>query len=206
VADQIVSSVIATIGAIAIAYAILGRLLKFHRPISWQTGGSLTFVGELCFGTFLLCLGLAWRGSGIWIVVALAAWIVVFISQRRAQRRYLAAEQQLRNKNAAQHPGIFDQPPPTNVDDFTHEHFNLYDAGACVYLGQISKADLKALISRLNEIPEQGPNDLYLEEEFLALFAKGALGDDIVQLIERAFKERDYLLLRWLPSTDRVGS
>lgn len=198
--ERIAAFAIIAVGVAIIAYAIVGRLLRFHRQIPWQGGGHVTLFEELCIGLFFLSMGLAMgTRNGAWIIPIVAAWIAGSISQRRAQQRYLAGEEQLRATNAAKHPGVFDAPPPVDPDATNHEEFDLFDAGACTYLGRISRRDLKSLIARHADIPEQGPNDLFMLCESLELFPAGELSDELTALLKRAFDERDFLVLRWMP-------
>jgi hypothetical protein len=198
--ERIAAFAIVAVGVVIIAYAIVGRLLRFHRQIPWQGGGQVTLFGELCIGLFVLSMGLAvWTRNGAWIIPILAAWIAGSISQRRAVRRHIANENQRRTTNAARYPGVFDQPPPLDPDATRDEVFDLFDAGACTYLGQVTRPDLKLLIARHSDIPDQGPNDLYLLQESLGLFPNGELSDELVALLTKAFEERDYLELRWMP-------
>jgi len=192
------------IGAGTILYATLGRIVGIHRPLGWVSGGNISLTGELCIGVFVLSMGLAvWTESGAWIIPALAAWVAGFVSQRRAQRRHAAAEKQLRVTNSARYPGVFDKAPPTDLDATNDETFDLFDAGACTYLGQVSRRDLESLIARHRDVPEQDPNDLFMLRESLGLFPAGELSDELVTLLNKAFDERDCLELRWMPPTRR---
>jgi hypothetical protein len=199
VAERILTIVALTIGSAIIAYAVIGRLLHFHRPLKWEGGGHLTFTAELCIGTFVLSMGLAILHSPAWIIPALAAWIGGFVSQRRANRRHTAAEEQLRATNSIRYPGVFDVPPLTDIDAVHDGECDVYDAGACTYLGRAAKSDVKALINRLGDLPEQGPNDLFLIEEDIGMFSEGEFTDEFVAHLNREFEKRDYLVLRWMP-------
>jgi len=195
------------VGVGVIIYATLGRLLHFHRPLGWHSGGHATLFGELCIGIFLLSGGLAaLQGSAAWIIPLLAAFVGGFLSQRRALRQHRAAEIELRALNAKKHPGIFDCPPPINIDATNHEVFDLYDAGACTYLGQVPKRDLKALIDQRCDIAEQTTNDLFMLRESLELFPAGELTEETVALLNKAFDDRDFLELRWTPPSNHHAS
>lgn len=198
--DTILGYVVATVGSGVLAYTTLGRLCGFHRPMRWQGGGQLTLAGELACGTFVLCVGLAvLQGSGVWVIPALAAWAVGYVSQGRAHRRHAIEEQELRAQNAVNYPGIFDNPPPDDIDRMHADEFDVYDSGACTYLGRATKHDLKALIDLCRDMPAQGPNDLFLILESLEMVPDGSLDPEFVALLQKAFEKREFLVLRWMP-------
>jgi hypothetical protein len=195
---------ILAIGTGVIIYATLGRLLSIHRPLGWAGGGHVTLFGELCIGVFVLSCGMAaLQENAAWAIPMLAAFVGAVLSQQGAHRRHVAAENQLRFTNAAKYPGVFDKPPPLDPDATNDEVFDLFDAGACTYLGQLTRLDLKTLIARHSDIPEQGPNDIFMLRESLVLFPAGELSDDLIALLNKAFEERDYLELRWMPPSIR---
>lgn len=97
-----------SVGLALLAYATLGRLCGLHRPMKWQRGGRLTWIGELACASLALCVGLAiLQRSGIWALPALGTWALGYVSQWRAERRHVAEERELRARNAAVHPGVF---------------------------------------------------------------------------------------------------
>jgi hypothetical protein len=206
VIEAILAYALVTVGSALLAYATLGRLLGVHRPMPWQGGGQLTFAGELACGTFVLSLGLcAARHSALWVIPALVAWGVGYCSQWRANRRHASQEDDLRQRNAANFPGVFDHPPPQDIDRVESDELDVFDSGACTYLGRAARHDLKALIDRFRELPEQGPNDIFLIPESLALLPDGALSPDFTKLLQRAFETRDFVVLRWLPPSQAAS-
>ena len=189
-----------TVGLAILVNAAIGRLCGFHRPIRWADGGYLNFVSELSAGIFILSCGLALRFPA-WIILAPFAWLVGFTSQRRANQQYDAREQQLRTINSSKYPGIFDNPPPDDIDSIDEDELDLFDAGACTYLGRASKKDIKALLDAFKDIPEpeKGTNDVFMLVESLELLSKESVSKEFRTLLEKAFEKRDFLELRWIP-------
>jgi hypothetical protein len=200
VGETILAYLMLAAGFAVLAYATIGRLCGFHRPIRWAGGGYVSFAGELSLGVFVLCFGLATlQHSAIWGILALTALGVLIASHRRAWRRHVAAENELRARNAGDYPGVFDNPPPDDIDRTQEDEFDLFDAGACTYLGKAAKKDIKALIDRFSQIPEQGPNDIFMLVESLETIGEGSISDELMVLLKKAFEERDFLVLRWMP-------
>lgn len=155
-------------------------------------------------GVFILCGGLAYLHSPVWIILSLVAFAVGFISQSRARRQYLAKEEKLRKENAAKYPGVFDNPPPDDIESIQGDELDLFDAGACSYLGRASKDDVKVLIRRFKDIPEQGPNDIFMLVESLEMIPEDSVSREFIMLLKEAFKKRDYLEIRWLAPSNRA--
>jgi hypothetical protein len=191
---------------IGLIYAVAGRWLGVHRPGRWQGGGTVTLIGELALCAFAASIG-AWliHNSGIWVIPAFAAWLVARVSHNRANRRHQREEDELRERNAHEHPGIFDALPPVDIDALGDEEVDLYDAGACTYLGRVQKADMRALIDAFANVPEQDPNDLYVEECFLERVPAEQMSESLAALLHDAFQRREYLVLRWMPPSQRVS-
>jgi hypothetical protein len=200
--DKILIWVFIVIGSGILAYAILGRLFGFHRPTKWRYGGQVSLTGELSMGVFILCLGLTWLHSPVWIIPGVTAFAVGFISQQISRRQYLAKEKNLRQRNAAGYPGVFDNPPPQDIESIDEDELDLFDTGACTYLGRVSKDNVKVLINQTKDIPEQGPNDIYMLVESLGLIPQGSVSPEFVTLLKKAFKKRDYLVIRWMPTSN----
>jgi hypothetical protein len=197
--ETILAAVIVTSGAAILAHAVIGRLLGFHRPMKWRGGGHVSLTGELSAGAFILCIGLAaLQDSGLWVVPALVAWVFGYVSQGRADRRHAAEVAALRERNAANHPGIFDGPPPPDIDAIPGDTLDVYDAGTCTYLGRVAKDDIRVLVERFEE-PNEGPNDIFLLEEFPDVLPEGSLSPGFTALLQKAFEGRDYLIVRWMP-------
>ena len=197
--DKILICILIAVGSGILVYATLGRIFGFHRSIRWTGGGKVNLVGELSIGIFVLCIGLAWLHLTVWIIPAIAAWVVGFISQGRSNRRHLAKEKNLRQKNAAGYPGVFENPPPDDIESIDENELDLFDTGICTYLGRASKDDVKVLIHRFKDIPEQGPNDIYMLVESLEMIPQDSVSREFIMLLKKAFEKRDYLVIRWLP-------
>lgn len=205
--DTIVAYVMIAGGLAVLAYATIGRLCGFHRPIRWKAAGYVSFAGELSMGIFILCIGLAaLQHSVIWVFPAVIGWIGMALAGRREERRRTAAENELRARNAAYYPGVFDNPPPDDIDRMQDDEFDLFDAGACTYLGKATRKDIKALIDRFSQIPEQGPNDIFMLVESLGTIGDGAISQELMVLLENAFEKRDHLVLRWMPASRSAQS
>jgi len=201
VADTILGYILLLIGTLFLVYSVFGRFLKFHRPIGWVHGGHMNLCAELAVSIFVLCIGLCVLHSPVWIIFVLPAWVVGFFSQIRTNRQYHLAEDKLRTKNAQKYPGVFDTEPPYDVNSFPDKEFDLYDADTCTYLGKILRQDVKVLIDRFTEIPEQTPNDIYMLVESMEILPKESMSQDLIKLLENAFEKRDCLVLRWLPAS-----
>lgn len=188
------------VGLGTLAYATIGRLCGFHQPIRWQGGGYVSFVGELSFCVFVLCCGLAIYFP-VFAIGAPFAWLAGFASQRRANQQYNAREQELCRINSSKYPGIFDNPPPDDIDSVDEDELELFDAGACTYLGKVNKKDIKALLDVFKDIPEpeQGTNDIFMLAESLELLSMESVSKEFRTLLEKAFEKRDFLELRWIP-------
>jgi hypothetical protein len=202
--EKILIFIMIAVGSGILAYAIIGRILGLHRPMRWMGGGQVSFVGELSIGIFILCCGLAVLHSSAWIIPAIAAFAVGFISQICARRQYLTKDKKLREENAAKYPGVFDNPPPVDIENIDEDELDLFDAGSCTYLGKASKDDVKVLINRFKDIPEQGPNDIYMLVESLEMIPKGSVSREFIMLLKKGFEKRDYLVIRWLAPSNRA--
>ena len=161
--DTILASVILAVGLGLLVYATIGRVYGFHHPIRWIGGGYVSFVGEISCVIFIICLGLAaLQNSAIWCIPAPVAWLVGFISQGRANRQQAKEEETLRKRNSANYTGIFDNPPPYDIDRTDEDEFDLFDTGACNYIGKATKDDIKELIKQFGDIAEHRSNDIFL--------------------------------------------
>ena len=118
---------------------------------------------------------------------------------RSGERIGSTEENDLRQRNAANYPGVFDNPPPNDIDRVEGDELDVFDSGACMYLGRAAKHDLKALIDLFRDYPEQGPNDIFLILESLGMFPDGSLSPEFVELLQNAFEKRDFVVLRWMP-------
>jgi hypothetical protein len=57
VVDTIIKVAIIAAGSALVGYAVMGRLISLHRPMTWQGGGRVTLIGELSIGIFALSIG-----------------------------------------------------------------------------------------------------------------------------------------------------
>jgi hypothetical protein len=195
------------LGAAILAGAIVGSVyaaIKFLQGArsfgKWQSGGNVTLMGSLALCIFAGSIGAALvHNSGIWLIPGLSAWLVGYVSQNLAHRRHLREEDELRRRNALDHSGIFDGPPPADLEAIPDERLDLFDCGACTYLGTVSKSDLQALLHALAEMPDQESNDIFVMPESLELVNESRLTNEFTALLNGAFQHRDYLVLRWVP-------
>lgn len=195
------------IGYVVLAGAAVGLLTTIYRRSQglrhfgkWTGGGKVTFAGAVAGCVFIGCVGAAFlHHSAIWVIPALCAWFVGYVSQSLANRRHQAEEEQLRKTNALDHPGVFDGPPPADFDATPGEQLDLYDAGACTYIGTVRKSDMRATINVFAKMPDQGSNDIFVIHESLGLLPESEVTQEFVTLLSGALTQRDYLLLRWMP-------
>jgi len=204
--ETVIGWLFLAIGTGLLIWRVGGRIFGFHRQHRWKTGGSVSLVGELSIAAFVLCGGLAvLQQTGAWVLLGVAAWIVGAVSERRASRRHFEEESALRKSGATRYPGVFDTPPPEDIDATGDDRFDLFDAGACTYLGRVAKSDLRELINRLKGMPDEGPNDKFMIHESLGFLHKAAVSPEFVALLDDAFRHRNFLVLRWLPSSRNDG-
>lgn len=195
------------IGGVVLGGAAVGLLTAIYKLSqgsrqfgNWQGGGKVTSTGAIGAWVFIGCVGAGFlHPSAVWIIPALFAWLVGYVSQNRANRQHQAEEAQLRIANALEHPGVFNVPPPTDLDAISGDQVDLYDAGACTFIGTVRKSDMKATINTFAETPDQGPNDIFIIYESLELIPKSEVTQDFIALLNDALTRRDYLLLRWIP-------
>jgi len=202
--EKIIVCIAILAGSGILAYAVFGRIFGFHRPLHYLDGGQVSFTGELTAGIFFLCLGLTLLHSAVWAIPAVAAFVVGFISQVRAHGQLIAKDKKLREQNAPNYPGVFDNPPPDDIESIKEDEIDLFDAGSCSYLGRVPKNDVKTLIERFKEVPEQGSNNIYMLVESLEMIPKGSVSPEFITLLKKAFEKRDYLEIRWLPPANRA--
>lgn len=198
-ADRIIGTVALSIAALVAIHAVFGRMLGFHRDVTWTGGGNMTLVAELSAAGFVASVGSGFVfASPTFILPALLCWVAGFISQERANRRFRREEETLRAKNSKQHPGIFDSDPPTSLDLDEVEYVDVYDCGSCAYLGRIAAQRIRELIDATAVMPDQGPNDIFVIEETL----EPPMMDEAVELkafLREHLDARGYAVLRWLP-------
>jgi hypothetical protein len=196
----VVGSLVVAGAAFGMLYAILGRVRGSHRPWKWLGGGETTLAGELSICVFFGSIGAGLvSGSAAWVILALPAWVVGYVSQGRANRRHRTAVDELRRANALRHPGVFDGPPPDDVEAVRDEELDVYDTGTYSYIGSVPRSDVKALIIAFADILDQGPNDIFVIVECLDQMTESGVSRGTVDLLRDAFEGRDHLVLRWMP-------
>jgi hypothetical protein len=200
VVETVIGCVVLTGAAVGLLTAIYRRSHGSRHFGKWLGGGKVTFTGAVAGCIFIGCVGAAFlHVSAIWVIPALSAWFVGYVSQNRANRRHQAEEEQLRNTKARDHPGVFDGPPPTDLDAIPGDQLDLYDAGACTYIGPVCRSDMKATINAFAEMPDQGSNDIFIIYESLERLSELEVTQEFITLLNGALTQRDYLLLRWMP-------
>jgi hypothetical protein len=168
-------------------------------------GAKISLTGELSIGLFILSMGLTILHSHGWILVCISAWITGFISNMRTNRRHRAEKEALRAKNAANYPGVFDTPPPQDIEGAGGDQFDLYDTDTCTYIGKASKQDLRILIERFGYLSEQGSNDIFILVECLEMLSDNSISDEFSTVLRNTFKKHDSLVIRWIPSLPQNG-
>jgi hypothetical protein len=196
-------------GLALLLYATLGRKLGIHRPLRSQGGGNADLVVEVAGAIFLLGLGLMAISSttglvplplgALALIVALGAWLVGFIFQQRGRRQHAAEEHALRAKNAMAYPGIFDCIPPGDLDAIKDDPLDLYDSGQCIYLGPVSRRDMRFLVEQFKDLADTPSNDVFVLSESIESLPETAISPECRLLLTNALEERGYLILRWMP-------
>lgn len=199
----IVGSVILIGAFLGFCYATLGRIFRFHSPGRWYGGGEISLVGELSALVFIASVGagICFEDSfgPVFFLTALPAWVVGFISQKRANCKNLEEIQTRREKNALRHPGIFDTAPPEDLDATPGDHVRLYDLDECTYLGVVLKSDLRPIIKFAKECLDGELNDLYFDENFFDILPETEFSDQFLVVVQPELHKRYSLILRWLP-------
>lgn len=192
----------AGVGLLAAIYKRCNGLQVFG---NWRGGGTITFTGQIAVCVFIGSIGAAFlHHSAIWTIPALAAWLVGYLSQKRANRRHQTEEEELRKTNALEYPGVFDHPPPTDLEATPGDRLDLYDAGACTFIGSVNKSDIIAAIDVLADMPDQGPNDIFVIHESLEIISESHVTEEFTTLLNAALTHRDYVVLRWMPQTQKA--
>ena len=131
-------------------------------------------------------------------MTALPCWLVGFISQSRANRRFRRDEELLRTENAKLYPGVFDDEPPQYLDVDATPLVDVYDCDSCVYVGRIDSLHIRDLIDATADMPDQGPNDIFVIEEMVEPPALPE-SNDLQAFLQPHFDSRGHAVLRWLP-------
>ncbi len=184
--------------ALAAGYTTIGRILGIHRPMPWFGGGYSTLTGELATAGFIGCIGLTIIATPVFLIPALVCWVTAARSQSNANRTFAQQDEELRARNAKNYPGVFDREPPQSLDLNETEDVDVYDCGSCIYLGRIAAKSIENLITATSDMPDQGPNDIYVIEEMLEppIMTEG---NDLQLFLREHFDSRGYAVLRWFP-------
>ncbi|MCA9442440.1 MAG: hypothetical protein KC964_16680 [Candidatus Omnitrophica bacterium] len=163
----------------------------------------MTPVGEICFCVFLLSMGalVVQRNQG-WVYPLLISFLIGYLSDNRASRRFRRQAEEIRAKNSLNHPGIFEGPPPTDLDAVPGDRVDLYDADTCTFLGTVAKSDIRGFVEEWAEGTGESPNDVYVLVESLEMFPDPKPSEEFVSLLKEAFATRDDLVLRWMPPAE----
>ena len=195
-----ISGTLILVAAILLAvHATLGRVFGFHRNIPWTGGGNNTVVGELALAGFIGSIGGGIASEHpLFILTALPCWLVGFVSQSRANRRFRRDEESLRTENAKLYPGVFDHDPPQRLDADVTPLADVYDCDSCVYIGRIHSSHICDLIRLTMDMPDQGPNDIFVIEEMVEPPALPE-SNELQTFLQPHFDLRGHAVLRWLP-------
>ena len=172
---------------------IIGELFRRRTKQKKPGDDSRSTVFYLALLVFVVSALLAgFTQNGVWILVALPAWLVGFISQERGERRRRREIQALRAQNAKDYPGVFDRDPPQYLDAIPGDRVDVYDTGTCTYIGRFPKSDMAAIIKQYSYLCEHGSNDVFmtidmLEEEEIRQTMQ--LGPSSILMLKRPSKK-----------------
>ena len=96
------------------------------------------------------------------------------------------------------YPGVFDRDPPLHLDVDATRHVDVYDCDSCAYIGRIGSIHIRDLIQSTADMPEQGPNDIFVIEEMVGPPALPE-SNDLKAFLQPHFDSRGHAVLRWLP-------
>ncbi|QEG00749.1 hypothetical protein Mal15_48210 [Stieleria maiorica] len=197
--ERIAGTLISVAAVLLSIHASLGRVFGFHRSIPWSGGGNMTMVGEISLAGFIGSVGggIA-SGHPVFFLTALPCWLVGFLSQSRANRRFQRDEEQLRTENAKLYPGVFDIDPPQCMDVDTTPLVDVYDCDSCVLIGRIGSMHIRDLIHATADMPDQGPNDIFVIEEMVEPPALPE-SNELHSFLQPHFGSRGHAVLRWIP-------
>jgi len=197
--DPIGTLLIAAV-AIVILAGLTGRGIFRRSPRGRGSGSSRSsIVDTAVICVFLACLAVLFMTrSAVWAIPALAAWAIGYVFQERRKRRHAADEEELRIRNALNHPGVFDTPPPQDLDAADGDTVDIYDAGACTYLGRFPKSDMRQIADQFEG--DNGSNDVFIGHWHIP---DTELSPAFAAALKAAFDERDYLVLRWMPTAEK---
>ena len=191
---------------LGIVIAVCLRATGSRQFGTWQGGGEATFVGIVaCFSFLGFCGAALLQQSAVWAILALLAWLIGYRSRSAANRRKQQAEDELRRANALKHPGIFDKPAPVSLTSVHGDSLELYEVITCMLLGIVNKSDISVLIDAVAFRTDQDSNDIFFMPESFELIPACGVSEEFTALIKNALTQRDYLILRWMPCTDRCA-
>ena len=155
-------------------------------------------ISFLVFGLFSL-----W--NKLFVVAALASWLVGFIADRIGKRSHNHDMERFRDENARKYPSIFNNPPPTSLGTINGEFVDMYDVETGLYIGQGMKRDIQTLYDAFDNEPlifENGPNDIPLTQDFVEQvneMDEYQLTPHFIKLMDNAMDEKHLTLLtiRW---------
>lgn len=188
---------------------IIGELFRRRTKQKKPGDDSRSTVFYLALLVFVVSALLAgFTQNGVWILVALPAWLVGFISQERGERRRRREIQALRAQNAKDYPGVFDRDPPQDLDAIPGDRVDVYDNGTCTYIGRFPKSDMRVIIERF-DIEDNSKNDIFIcgavfgESEMLS---PAEISASSAETLKAAFEAHWDLFLRWMPVSEEGGA
>lgn len=201
--NMIMIAIFAFVALALFIYVTLGRICGFYRTWHYVGGGKITLTAELSICVMAgSAAALMYFESAFWFITLVFAIFVQLVSGRVSKRKHETEEDEIRKRNAVNHPGIFDDPPPTDLDSIHGEELDLYDAGSCTYIGRAFKSDIKAIIDVFGFESDDEKNDIFVLEEIFVFMDESSLTEQFVEVVTPAFEKRDDLVLRWMPIPD----
>jgi hypothetical protein len=70
----------------------------------------------------------------------------------------------------------------------------------------VGTAEIEELIEATKDIPDQGPNDIFVIPESLESPVVCPAGPELRPLLNKHFESRDYAVLRWIPAADSANN
>ena len=181
---------------------IIGELFRRRTKQKKPGDDSRSTVFYLALLVFVVSALLAgFTQNGVWILVALPAWLVGFISQERGERRRRREIQALRAQNAKDYPGVFDRDPPQDLDAAPGDLVDVYDACSCTYIGRFPKSDIRNILDRVPNVQSAPSNDIFFLLECLddPALSSADISQPFRDALNAAFEEHGDPTLRWMP-------
>ncbi len=192
----------AVVGTILLASIIgswlSGRKAKEKKPGDDHPSTVFALAGFVFVVSILLAV---FTKNGVWILLALPAWLVGFISQERGERRRRREIQALRAQNAKDYPGVFDRDPPQDLDAAPGDLVDVYDACSCTYIGRFPKSDIRNILDRVPNVQSAPSNDIFFLLECLddPALSSADISQPFRDALNAAFEEHGDPTLRWMP-------